>query len=72
MFSDGSGMRMFYTSRLRPYDLNILALGQSDIAIPPMTRDSVVRGTCPASCTGGMVHPVNVTNAFIHMHYLGT
>ena len=71
MLSDSSGMRMYYTEQLRIYDQQIAWLGQTDLYIPPLTPDTTITGTCPSQCTQQMAEPVNITNALLHMHYLG-
>ena len=68
---DSSGMKMYYTSQLREFDQEVIMTGQTDLTIPPLTRETSIEGTCPESCTRTMPHSVNVMYANLHMHYLG-
>ncbi|XP_033730292.1 dopamine beta-hydroxylase-like isoform X1 [Pecten maximus] len=69
--TDNSGMRVYYTNRLRQYDVGNVQIGQQDLDIPPHTIHNE-SGGCSGTCTAAMLpHPVYLTRTYIHMHYLG-
>ena len=43
--TDGSGIRMYYMSQLRSFNQGIVTLGQTDLTIPALVRDTTVTGT---------------------------
>nr|XP_022338364.1 dopamine beta-hydroxylase-like [Crassostrea virginica] len=69
-FSDDSGFRIYYTTRLRKYDLGNVQIGQNDIAIQPFS-ETTINGSCSPQCTGIFPHSIYLTRTYIHMHYLG-
>ncbi|KAK7481426.1 hypothetical protein BaRGS_00027382 [Batillaria attramentaria] len=70
--TDNSGMRVYYTDDLRPYDLGHVQVGQQDLEIPPKVTRHAQSGGCSAECTRLMLpHPIYLTRSHIHMHYLG-
>lgn len=70
--TDNSGMRIYYTNRLRPYDVGNFQIGQNKIEIPPVSRDVVITGSCSSTCTSLMLpHPIYITSIYLHMHDLG-
>ena len=76
MFSrpaDQSGMRVYYTPDLRPFDLGHVQVGQQDVVIPPGVTRHAQSGGCSGECTRMLLpHPIHLTTAHLHMHYLGT
>ncbi|KAL5014909.1 hypothetical protein ScPMuIL_009179 [Solemya velum] len=70
--TDNSGMRIYYTTKLRQHDLGNVQIGQNDIEIPPLTPSHNTVGSCSGSCTRQMLfQPIYITRSYIHMHYLG-
>ncbi|KAK3590359.1 hypothetical protein CHS0354_020680 [Potamilus streckersoni] len=70
--TDRSGVKLFYTSKLRPNDAGILMIGQTSLRIPPGKNTFAITGSCPGDCTNKlMVGNIHVVTAFNHMHYLG-
>ncbi|XP_060069273.1 dopamine beta-hydroxylase-like [Ylistrum balloti] len=70
-FTDNSGMRIFYTTKLRQYDVGNVQIGQQYLEIPPHSIHNE-SGGCSGTCTTSMLpHPVYLTRTYIHMHYLG-
>ncbi|KAL3870847.1 hypothetical protein ACJMK2_038884 [Sinanodonta woodiana] len=70
--TDGSGMTLFYTKNLRPYDAAMFTVGQEHIVIPPRMQNVTVNSVCPGDCTKDMfVGNLNLIGAINHMHYLG-
>ncbi|PVD37031.1 hypothetical protein C0Q70_04024 [Pomacea canaliculata] len=70
--TDNSGMRVYFTSKLRPYNLGHVQVGQQDVEIPPGALRHAVSGGCSGQCTQQLLpHPIHLTSAHIHMHYLG-
>ncbi|KAK7490020.1 hypothetical protein BaRGS_00018720 [Batillaria attramentaria] len=69
---DSSGIVLYYTAKLRPYNAAVMTIGQVSLDIPP-GRDSVVyHGACTSGCTNHIMKgPIHITNALNHMHYLG-
>ena len=69
---DESGMRMYYTPKLRPYDASVLTVGQTFLEIPPLSPSVTTSGTMTSGCSrrymNGTIHVVAALN---HMHYLG-
>ncbi|KAL8601682.1 hypothetical protein ACOMHN_033858 [Nucella lapillus] len=70
--TDNSGMRVFYTPRLRPHDLGHVQVGQQDVIIPPGATRHAQSGGCSGECTRMiLLHPIHLTLFHLHMHYLG-
>ncbi|XP_076451203.1 MOXD1 homolog 2-like [Babylonia areolata] len=70
--TDGSGMRVFYTPRIRPHDLGHVQIGQQDVVIPPGVTRHLQSGGCGGECTRMLLpHPIHLTSYHLHMHYLG-
>ncbi|KAH3790318.1 hypothetical protein DPMN_168516 [Dreissena polymorpha] len=70
--TDQSGFRLHVTTRLRPYDVGNVQIGQNKINIPGMTSSTAVSGTCPGLCTQLMLPaPIHLTEVYLHMHGLG-
>ncbi|KAJ3156054.1 hypothetical protein HDU89_005618 [Geranomyces variabilis] len=70
--TDSSGFNIWYTARLRQYDMGVIFLGTEDITIPPNTASvTLPSGYCPADCTKKLPHPIIIQNNFFHAHTLG-
>ncbi|CAH1778942.1 unnamed protein product [Owenia fusiformis] len=73
-YYDSSGMMMYYTPNLRPYDGGIMIIGQNRMAIPPRVPlykvTSKISKACTYSITKG-VGPLTMVGSVLHMHYLG-
>ncbi|GFS22593.1 dopamine beta-hydroxylase [Elysia marginata] len=70
--SDSSGFRVYYTRRLRKYDVANLQVGQNDLEIPPGQGRYPQTGSCSSACTSQWLkQPIFLTRAHVHMHYLG-
>ena len=70
---DSSGIRIFYTSRLRQYDLGLVTVGHRRtpfLTVPPRQARFVISGHCSPECTRAGLDDggVNVTSAFLHAH----
>ncbi|XP_041355564.1 dopamine beta-hydroxylase-like [Gigantopelta aegis] len=71
--TDSSGMRIFYTKRLRQFDAGNVQIGQNDLEIPPGSAHHSEVGGCSGRCTKKLLpHPIYLTRTYIHMHYLGS
>ncbi|KAI8830638.1 PHM/PNGase F domain-containing protein [Chytriomyces cf. hyalinus JEL632] len=72
---DQSGLRLYYTDKLRENDIGMLLLGDDsdDFVIPGNSPDftSTRDGICPATCTNQFVTDLKVVFNFFHMHGLG-
>ncbi|CAM9963515.1 unnamed protein product, partial [Ascophyllum nodosum] len=73
---DSSGVRVYYTSELRPIDMGVLSLGDANINLagfPLPEGKSSVLFECPGSCTAENFEVDNVTiySHFLHMHENG-
>ncbi|XP_025104358.1 DBH-like monooxygenase protein 1 homolog [Pomacea canaliculata] len=71
-FVDSSGLTLYYTPNLRPYNLGTLMTGQGYLQIPPYTDVTIATSDCTATCTRTLLTgDIYVTDAINHMHYLG-
>ncbi|XP_046362311.2 tyramine beta-hydroxylase-like [Haliotis rufescens] len=71
-YHDASGLKIYFTPRLRPYDAGILWTGQERLLLPPGESKIVVQSTCPSECTKRYFsNPIYITNSLNHMHYMG-
>ncbi|CAH1788317.1 unnamed protein product, partial [Owenia fusiformis] len=71
-YVDSSGMELYYTPNLRPYDAGYVMTGQRSIVIPPGLPSVRVSGGAASICTKEyMKKPVYVLETLLHMHYLG-
>ncbi|XP_065181006.1 DBH-like monooxygenase protein 2 [Sycon ciliatum] len=72
-YQDTSGVRVYYTSKLRQYDMGTLTLGQLQLTIPPKKDAVDAPFTCTTDCTQTFFDqgPVKMTASFPHMHFLG-
>ncbi|XP_046375743.2 dopamine beta-hydroxylase-like isoform X2 [Haliotis rufescens] len=70
--SDNSGMRVYYTRKLRQYDAGNVQIGQTNLDIPPGATNHPETGGCSGNCTKNLLpHSLFLTRTYIHMHYLG-
>src|SRR6218665_822278 len=69
--TDSSGMRIYYTNKLRPNRGQVAIVGQVDLAIPPGQPAMTYTGNCTSPCTRHLPHSIFLTSAFLHMHALG-
>ena len=72
-YRDTSGVRMYYTTKLRPHRMGTLWLGEFDLRIPPQKSSSIAASTCSSRCTDTLLDqgPIYLTSSFPHMHFLG-
>ncbi|KAJ3253819.1 hypothetical protein HDU77_004365 [Chytriomyces hyalinus] len=70
---DSSGLRIYYTSKLRANDVGTLTLGSRDILIPGNSNDytALKQNICPSECTSKFPHDLVVISNGFHMHTLG-
>ncbi|XP_065181459.1 DBH-like monooxygenase protein 2 homolog [Sycon ciliatum] len=73
-YRDRSGVRMYYTSQLRPHDMGTMTLGQVNIDIPPGQTEVELPFRCTSDCTKTLLDqgPIQLTVSFPHMHFLGS
>ncbi|XP_033750817.1 tyramine beta-hydroxylase-like [Pecten maximus] len=71
-YTDSSGMILYYTPVLRPYNLGNLLTGDNDFSIPPGKSKYVVNSKCTSDCsTKIMSSSIFVVAGYNHMHELG-
>ncbi|KAL9970009.1 hypothetical protein ACROYT_G022312 [Oculina patagonica] len=78
---DSSGVRFYYTSKLRSYDAGVLSVGESVtpyMVIPPKQKSWLTVGYCPKECTQEYFKSttlpekgIKVFAAFLHTHLQG-
>ncbi|XP_067661007.1 DBH-like monooxygenase protein 1 [Haliotis asinina] len=72
-WTDASGMTLFFTNILRPYNGGMMTIGQNFLEIPPGQPKTIASATCSADCTSAALNTsIHVTAALNHMHYLGS
>ncbi|KAK2584480.1 hypothetical protein KPH14_006855 [Odynerus spinipes] len=76
VISDSSGLRLYYTDRLRLHDAGILSVGIDPNwrhIIPPGQPEVVSEGHCIAECTGKTIpnSGINMFAVIMHTHQLG-
>lgn len=69
-YRDGSGFIFYYTPKLRPHDGAMSSTGMY-LAIPPGREDYSAFSTMPSGCTARFESNIHITEAHLHMHYLG-
>lgn len=74
--TDGSGLRLLYTDRVRQHDAGILSVGIDPNwrhIIPPGQPEVVSEGHCISQCTGQTVpnSGINMFAVIMHTHQLG-
>jgi hypothetical protein len=72
---DSSGVRIYYTSELRPQEFGMLQLGDPFVSLYGQpVGDGFVQHTfdCPASCSSlALKEPITVVREWLHMHRTG-
>ncbi|XP_066941219.1 MOXD1 homolog 1-like [Macrobrachium rosenbergii] len=72
---DNSGLRIYYTENLRPYDAGILMLGHtvSPMQLIPPGQHWLSIGHCSSNCTSNNLpeNGINVFAGILHAHLLG-
>lgn len=69
---DSSGLMLYYTPRLRPYNSAVLTIGQTGLFLKPGKKRVEVDGACAGQCTKrDFKGPIYIHSAFNHMHSLG-
>lgn len=74
---DSSGVRVYYTSKLREMDMGVLAVGDPSVELEERVLSKkgglTQHGfTCPSDCTGNyFTQPVTVFSEMLHMHENG-
>jgi hypothetical protein len=73
---DSSGIKIFYTPKLRPHDAGVLAVGMDPNwrhIIPPEQEAVVSEGHCISDCTERSLpdQGVQVFGVMLHTHLLG-
>uniref|UniRef100_T1IHN5 DOMON domain-containing protein n=1 Tax=Strigamia maritima TaxID=126957 RepID=T1IHN5_STRMM len=73
---DSSGIRLYYTSQLRPYDVGVLELGleyTAKMGIPPLENEFILHGHCIPECTEKGIPPpgIVVFASQLHTHMTG-
>ncbi|KAK7081201.1 DBH-like monooxygenase protein 1 [Halocaridina rubra] len=74
---DNSGLRLYYTEKLRKYDASSIIVGADvnpNIVIPPGQKQWFTVGRCDGECTKAAIPPsgINVFSALLHAHLLGS
>lgn len=72
--TDNSGVRVYYTDKLRQHDAAMMVLGDPFVttrSIPKQTMTHL-EISCSSECTSAWSHPLNVFADFLHMHSLGS
>jgi len=71
---DNSGYKMYYTEKLRKYDVSTLTVGDPYISFPSIPAHSEAFGlesTCPSQCTNKFSDDLIVFASSLHMHASG-
>ncbi|KAJ3098910.1 hypothetical protein HDU97_003582 [Phlyctochytrium planicorne] len=70
---DSSGIKIYYTPKLRTYDMGVLTLGRIRFSIPGSNPDPYVLppNLCPSTCTSRFPGNVTAISQGTHMHTLG-
>ena len=69
--TDSSGMKVYHTPVLRPYDAAFILWGPTFFRLPPRRKKVSAGGVCRSERTWEMSGPVNITVMAPHMHLLG-
>ncbi|MEW5300768.1 MAG: hypothetical protein WDW36_003674 [Sanguina aurantia] len=70
---DSSGFQVSVTPHLRPHDMGIISLGETNLTIPPgVARVEAPINLCPAACLARLAGPTTVWRGWLHMHELGS
>ncbi|ODN04440.1 hypothetical protein Ocin01_02222 [Orchesella cincta] len=75
-FRDNSGVRIYYTDKLRPNDGSVMLMGYRItpfLLLPPMQKNIVTYGICSAECTDMTIPEdgINVIISLVHAHLSG-
>ncbi|XP_021362324.1 tyramine beta-hydroxylase-like [Mizuhopecten yessoensis] len=71
-YEDSSGMTLYYTPVLRPYNLGNLMIGERQFSIPPGESRHVIESECSSTCSDRiMTSSVYIITGLNHMHYMG-
>ncbi|XP_071153963.1 tyramine beta-hydroxylase-like [Mytilus edulis] len=71
-YTDSSGIALYYTPNLRPYNAAVLTIGQTMFHLAPGQSEVKVSGNCSGQCTKREFQgPIYVHSSFNHMHSLG-
>ncbi|XP_065180137.1 DBH-like monooxygenase protein 2 [Sycon ciliatum] len=72
-YRDMSGVRMYYTSKPRKYDLGFISVGQLNLNIPSQQPAVEASFGCSSGCTKTLLDqgPVKLITGAPHMHFLG-
>ena len=70
-YTDGSGLKLYYTPNMRTHDGGTLMIGTGYINIPPNTAHHDENGGCFKECSRHNKGTVAITGVIFHMHYLG-
>lgn len=70
---DSSGIRVYYTNKMRKYEAGSLVLADSFVSRigQPVISGFKYMHTCPSECTSKFSQPINVYGSFLHMHTTG-
>ncbi|XP_069138139.1 tyramine beta-hydroxylase-like [Argopecten irradians] len=72
-YMDSSGMVLYYTAVLRPFNLGNLLTGDNNFNIPPGKSKFVINSKCSSMCSAKiMTSSIFVVAGYNHMHELGT
>ncbi|KAJ3116723.1 hypothetical protein HDU96_008962 [Phlyctochytrium bullatum] len=70
---DSSGFQIFYTTKLRQYEVGVLTLGNVEIRLPGNNSSPVLLtpNACPGTCTSRIPSNLTLISVADHMHTLG-
>lgn len=69
---DSTGVKIFYTPKLRDHAEALFHLGQLRFYIPPNNVDYHVNAICDSNCSRkAFAQPFNLTSITFHMHATG-
>ncbi|XP_033750489.1 dopamine beta-hydroxylase-like [Pecten maximus] len=70
---DSSGILLFYTANLRPFNIGMITVGTNSLALPHGERGFDVEAKCHTECTRKqLLSSIYLLNGYNHMHYAGT
>ena len=71
-YTDSSGIHLYYTPNLRPYNAASLTIGDTSLSLKPGLEEAKTEGVCSGQCTQRMFKgPIYVYSSYNHMHSLG-
>lgn len=72
LYTDGSGIEIWLTPKLRKYEQDILRIVEDGIFIPPNAKNFTVTGFCSSDCSRrSWEKPFYVTSLLHHAHHNG-